>query len=202
MGEFGYSDNHDLCEKLQPLNPYGKSKNDFDIWALKQKIKPYFWAGFKFFNVYGPNEYHKSRMASVIYHAYYQIKKNKSLNLFKSHREDYKHGEQKRDFVYVKDVVEVLFFMMEQRKHNGIYNLGTGIARTFKDLGIACFDAMNIEHDISFIDTPEDIRDKYQYFTQADISKLRNIGYTKPFYSLEDGINDYICNYLSDNKYL
>ena len=201
MGEQGYSDNHKIIEKLKPLNPYGVSKNEFDKWALKQSDKPYFWAGIKFFNVYGPNEYHKSRMASVIFHAYNQIKQTGKLKLFKSHNPDYKDGEQKRDFIYVKDAVDVLFFMMLQRKNTGIFNLGTGKARTFYELAISCFNAMKIKPDIEFIDTPEDIRDKYQYFTQADMSKLKQIGYDKEFYSLENGIDDYVNNYLKRNRY-
>ncbi len=201
MGELGYDDNHDVITKLKPLNPYGASKNDFDIWALKQAEKPYFWAGIKFFNVYGPNEYHKSRMASVIFHSFNQIQKTGKMNLFKSHNPDFKDGEQKRDFIYVKDVVDVLYFMMNQRKHSGLFNLGTGKARTFYDLADNVFKALNLETNIGFIDTPEDIRDKYQYFTQANIKKLHDIGYNKEFYSLEEGITDYVKNYLSTNSY-
>lgn len=200
-GKQGYSDNHQIIGELKPLNPYGVSKNEFDKWALKQSDKPYFWAGIKFFNVYGPNEYHKYRMASVIFHAYNQIKQTGKLKLFKSHNPGYKDGEQKRDFIYVKDAVDVLFFMMLQRKNTGIFNLGTGKARTFYELAISCFNAMKIKPDIEFIDTPEDIRDKYQYFTQADMSKLKQIGYDKEFYSLENGIDDYVNNYLKRNKY-
>jgi ADP-L-glycero-D-manno-heptose 6-epimerase len=133
LGEYGYKDDHEVVAKLKPLNPYGDSKNDFDKWALLQDTQPYFWAGLKFFNVYGPNEYHKSRMASVIFHSYHQILKNGKMKLFRSHRPDFKDGEQLRDFVYVKDVVNVCLFLMEHRKNSGIYNLGSGKARTFLD---------------------------------------------------------------------
>ena len=201
MGEFGFEDNHDIIDDLVPLNPYGESKNDFDKWALKQKSHPPFWAGFKFFNVYGPNEFHKSRMASVIFHAVNQISVTNGMKLFKSHNPKYKDGEQLRDFVYVKDVVEVLTFMMESKKKSGIYNLGSGKARTFKALVEATFSAMNIKSNISYIATPIDIRDKYQYFTEADMQKLKNVGYKKSFTNLEDGVKDYVQNYLIDKKY-
>lgn len=201
MGEFGYDDNHEVIGKLKPLNPYGDSKNDFDKWALAQKEQPYFWAGLKFFNVYGPNEYHKARMASVIFHSYNQIKATGGMKLFRSHNPNYKDGEQLRDFVYVKDVVEILMFLMNHRKNSGIYNLGTGKARTFFDLTKNTFKAMNIDENISFIDTPEDIRDKYQYFTEAKMEKLRKIGYTKEFHTLEEGVEDYVKNYLSSHSY-
>jgi ADP-L-glycero-D-manno-heptose 6-epimerase len=201
MGEFGFEDNHDIIDDLVPLNPYGESKNDFDKWALKQKSHPPFWAGFKFFNVYGPNEFHKSRMASVIFHAVNQISVTNGMKLFKSHNPKYKDGEQLRDFVYVKDVVEVLAFMMESKKQSGIYNLGSGKARTFKDLVKATFSAMNIKSNISYIATPIDIRDKYQYFTEADMQKLKTVGYKKSFTNLEDGVKDYVQNYLIDKKY-
>lgn len=201
LGEFGYDDDHAIIEKLQPLNPYGRSKNEFDIWALKQEKAPYFWAGLKFFNVYGPNEYHKARMASVIFHSYNQIKATGKMKLFRSHRPDFKDGEQLRDFIYVNDVVDVIFFLMEHRKNSGIYNLGTGKARSFLDLTRNTFKAMSVPEDITFIDTPEDIRDKYQYFTEANMQKLRSIGYTKPFHTLEEGVTDYVKNYLQPGKY-
>ncbi len=200
MGEFGYDDNETVIEKLKPLNPYGDSKNDFDKWALKQEKKPYFWVGLKFFNVYGPNEYHKGRMASVILHAFNQIQENGVVRLFRSHHPDYKDGEQLRDFVYVKDVVEVCCFFLHHRKDSGIYNLGTGKARTFLDLVKNTFLALNKETNIEFIDTPIDIRDKYQYFTEARMNKLKSIGYSKPFYTLEEGIKDYVQNYLFFKK--
>ena len=200
LGELGYDDNEALIPQLKPLNPYGDSKNDFDIWALEQENKPFFWAGLKFFNVYGPNEYHKGRMASVIFHTYHQIQKTGSMRLFKSHNPDFKDGEQMRDFVYVKDVVEVCLFLMHHRRNSGIYNLGSGKARTFLDLAKNTFKNSEVTPDISFIDTPTDIRDKYQYFTEANMSKMRSIGYSKPFHSLEDGIADYVKNYLIPEK--
>lgn len=200
-GNLGYNDDEDIIENLVPLNPYGVSKNDFDIWALKQEKKPFFWSGLKFFNVYGPNEYHKSRMASVVMHTFNQIKEKGTMNLFRSHRDDYKDGEQSRDFVYVKDVVEVINFLMHHRKDSGLYNLGCGEARSFKDLATSTFLALDKTPDIGFIDTPVDIRDKYQYFTQARMSKLLSIGYDKGFHSLEEGVTDYVQNYLSKNIY-
>ena len=196
LGEIGYDDNEQTIPQLKPLNPYGQSKQDFDVWALQQKEKPFFWAGLKFFNVYGPHEYHKGRMASVIWHAFNQIKKTEKMKLFRSHNPNYKDGEQMRDFVYVKDVAEVCMFLMHHRKNSGIYNLGSGKARTFLDLTRAVFKSMNKKEDISFVDTPADIRDKYQYFTEANMTKLKNIGYPKPFTTLEEGVQDYVQNYL------
>lgn len=240
-GEFGYDDNREI-ENLHPLNPYGISKNEFDKWALQQKWKPPFWAGLKFFNVYGPNEYHKARMASVIYHSFNQIKKDGVVKLFKSHKEGFENGKQLRDFIYVKDVVKVIAWMMEecrmtvdswkmtgkeklkdgsikmkgkkfslstvngqlssqnQQLSSGIYNLGTGKARTFEDLVKATFAGLKMEPKIEFIDMPEDIREKYQYFTEANMKKLRDAGYSEEFYSLEEGVIDYVRNYLSENK--
>lgn len=195
-GELGYDDNHDLVNDLKPLNPYGESKNEFDKWALSQSMWPPFWAGLKFFNVYGPNEYHKGRMASVVIHAFKQINENGKMILFRSHKEDFKDGEQLRDFVYVKDVIRICLFMMLHKIPSGLYNLGTGRARSFLDLTRATFAAMDKNPQIEFMDTPMDIRDKYQYFTQANMTKLRMAGYQKPFYSLEDGIDDYVKNYL------
>jgi ADP-L-glycero-D-manno-heptose 6-epimerase len=200
-GELGYKDDESIIPQLKPLNPYGDSKNDFDIWALEQTEKPFFWAGLKFFNVYGPNEYHKARMASVIFHTHNQIKKTGGMRLFRSHRPDFKDGEQMRDFVYVKDVLEVCYFLMHHRKNSGIYNLGSGKARTFLDLARNTFKAMDIPENIEFVDTPADIRDKYQYFTEADMHKLLSIGYDKPFHSLEEGIEDYVKNYLLPGKF-
>lgn len=204
-GELGYNDDHDVVEKLQPLNPYGISKNEFDKWALKQTLTPPSWAGLKFFNVYGPNEYHKARMASVIFHSFNQINKDGVVKLFKSHRPDFKDGEQLRDFVYVKDVVKVIYWMMTSMVNgewsmNGLYNLGTGKARSFYDLASATFHGVDKQPNIAFIDMPLDIRDKYQYFTEANMQKLRNAGYTEPFYSLEEGVDDYVRNYLSAGK--
>ncbi len=208
-GELGYNDTHDVVNQLQPLNPYGISKNEFDKWALAETTQPPFWAGLKFFNVYGPNEYHKGRMASVIFHSCNQIKKDGAVKLFKSHRPDFKDGEQLRDFIYVKDVVQVIYWMMQQvlgkgdtqnLLQPGIYNLGTGKARSFYALATATFHGLNKTPDISFIDMPLDIRDKYQYFTEANMHKLQAAGYSHPFYSLEDGVDDYVRNYLSTEK--
>ena len=201
LGEYGYDDNEALIPNLKPLNPYGDSKNDFDKWALLQERKPYFWAGLKFFNVYGPNEFHKKRMASVIFHAYNKIQEKGEVKLFRSHKPKFKDGEQLRDFVYVKDVVEVCYFLLHHRKDSGIYNLGSGNARTFKDLVNATFAAVNKESKINYIDTPIDIREKYQYFTEANMAKLKSIGYAKPFTTLEEGVKDYVRNYLEEKKY-
>lgn len=196
MGEHGYEDEHEVVKKLNPLNPYGVSKNEFDKWALSKDKQPYFWAGLKFFNVYGPNENHKGRMASVVWQTFNQVSETGTMKLFRSHHEDYKDGAQLRDFIYVKDVVEVLYFLMHHRKDSGLYNLGTGQARTFLDLVTATFSAMGKEPNISFIDTPADIRKKYQYFTEANVDKLRAIGYDTKFTSLEDGVKDYVQGYL------
>lgn len=201
LGEQGYDDAVNI-ELLKPLNPYGESKNDFDKWALKQDRKPYFWAGLKFFNVYGPNEYHKSRMASVIYHTYNQIKTTGAMKLFQSHKPEFRDGEQMRDFVYVKDVINVLYFFLHHRKDAGIYNLGSGTARTFLDLAKNTFKAVDKDPTLSFVPTPEDIRETYQYFTEAKMDKLLSIGYTQPFSTLEEGIEDYVKNYLIPEKYL
>ncbi len=197
LGKEGYDDDESKIHLLKPLNPYGQSKQDFDLWAIQQKEKPFFWAGLKFFNVYGPNEYHKGRMASVIWHAYNQISKTGKMKLFRSHNPDFKDGEQMRDFVYVKDVVAVCSFLMHHRKNSGIYNLGSGKARTFLDLTRAVFHSLDKKEQIEFIDTPADIRDKYQYFTEANMNKLIGIGYSKSFQSLEEGTDDYVRNYLA-----
>ena len=204
-GEHGYQDDHGIVDQLEPLNPYGESKNDFDRWALAEAEAgraPYFWAGLKFFNVFGPNEYHKGRMASVVFHTFNQVQATGAMKLFRSHRDDYADGGQTRDFVYVKDVAEVCLFLMHHRKSssNGLYNLGTGHARTFLDLATATFHAMGRTPEIGFIDTPEDIRDTYQYFTEADMSKLRSIGYDRAFHTLEAAIDDYVKGYLISGK--
>ncbi len=201
LGELGYDDNEALISQLKPLNPYGESKNEFDKWVLQQPQKPFFWAGLKFFNVYGPNEYHKGRMASVIMHAYNQICRTSKMKLFRSHNPEFRDGEQMRDFIYVKDLIEVCLYLMHSRRDSGIYNLGSGKARTFLDLATNTFAALNLTPDIEFVDTPADIRDKYQYYTQANMTKLRSIGYNLPFHSLEEGIADYVTNYLVPNKY-
>ena len=200
-GEQGYSDKHNIISQLKPLNPYGISKNEFDKFTTTQTQTPPFWAGLKFFNVYGPNEYHKNRMASVVFHAFHQIQTSGKLKLFKSHHKDFQDGMQLRDFIYVKDVVSVCFFFMNNKNTSGIFNVGTGKARSFLDLGNSVFSALNLTPAIDFIDIPEDIRDKYQYFTQAEMTKLASAGYNTPFHSLEEGIHDYVRTYLKNNLY-
>ena len=192
MGELGYEDRHDIAFDLKPLNPYGRSKNEIDKYILSQQEQPPFWAGLKFFNVYGPNEFHKGKMASVILHAYRQIQETGMVKLFRSHNSAYADGQQLRDFVYVKDVAKVILWLMENRPTSGLYNVGTGKARSFYDLADNTFKAMGLETNIQFIDTPIEIRDKYQYFTEANLAKLRSVGYTEAFTSLEDGVRDYV----------
>ena len=210
-GEKGYDDNISLeeHENLRPLNKYGYSKKIFDVWALKQEKTPKIWAGLKFFNVYGPNEYHKGRMASMIFHAYNQYNETGDVKLFKSHKDGYRDGEQLRDFVYIKDVTKVIVFMLGINNENtvmqnGIYNLGTGKARSFYDLAKITLECMGGSKDnIKFIPMPEDLRGRYQYFTEAKMNKLIKNGYTESFYSLEDGVRDYVINYLlKEDKYL
>ena len=206
-GEQGYNDDHAVVYSLKPLNPYGVSKNEFDKWALQQKDQPPFWTGLKFFNVYGPNEYHKARMASVIWHSFNQINQQGQVKLFKSHKEGFKDGQQLRDFVYVKDVLKICYWLMEQWERgegqvaSRLYNLGTGKARSFEDLAKSTFSGLDKEPVIEFIDMPIDIRDKYQYFTEANMQKLKDAGYSESFYSLEEGVNDYVRNYLAKGKY-
>ncbi len=207
-GEFGYKDDESIIEKLKPLNPYGVSKNEFDKWALKQRGNhPPAWAGLKFFNVYGPNEYHKARMASVIFHSYNQIVEKGFVKLFKSHKKEYKDGKQLRDFIYVKDVLKICFWFLNcwEKDQNlfvsGIYNVGTGKARSFDDLVKATFSGLDKTDNIKYIDMPDDIREKYQYYTEADMNKIHAAGYTSPFYSLEEGVEDYVKNYLSKDRF-
>ncbi len=201
-GDLGYKDSHELVPRLKPLNPYGISKNEFDKWVLHQEDHPPFWAGLKFFNVYGPNEYHKGRMASVIFHSYNQINANGFVKLFKSHKEGFRDGEQLRDFIYVKDILKVCVWLMNTANlPSALYNLGTGNARSFIDLVNSTYAAIDKSPDIRFIDMPVDLRDTYQYFTEADMQKIRSAGYTEPFYSLEEGVDDYVRNYLSKGKY-
>lgn len=195
-GEHGFSDDHHHLRQLKPLNLYAWSKHDFDLWVLQQKKSPSFWAGLKFFNVYGPNEYHKGQMASVILHAFRKIRECGEVKLFRSHREDIADGEQKRDFIFVDDIADVMLFFMENQNHPGIYNVGTGKARSYLDLTRAVFESMKMQADIQFIDTPTDLRSRYQYFTEADIQKLREIGYSKSFTELEKGIGEYVGQYL------
>ncbi len=206
-GEHGYEDSHAILDQLTPLNPYGVSKNEFDKWAIAQTSTPPSWTGLKFFNVYGPNEGHKGRMASVIFHAFNQIKATGLVKLFRSHRTDYKDGQQLRDFIYVKDLVSVIGWMLHHMyaqqwdaSKNGLYNLGTGKARSFYDLASNTFTAQGLEPNIEFVDMPEDIRDTYQYFTEAKMAKLRLAGYDKPFSTLEEGVKDYVANYLMPGK--
>jgi len=200
-GEYGYDDDHSLVFKLNPLNPYGISKNEFDKWVISQDKHPPFWAGLKFFNVFGPNEYHKGRMASVIWHAFNQIRKDGFVKLFRSHREECKDGEQLRDFIYVKDILQVCVWLMNNKTAPGIYNLGTGKARTFNDLVRATYLGLGLNTDIRYIDMPADIRDKYQYFTEANMRKLRSAGYADPFLTLEEGIGQYVKKFLVPFNY-
>lgn len=204
-GELGYTDDHAVVEHLKPLNPYGVSKNEFDKWLLARtshtgSATP-FWAGLKFFNVYGPNEYHKARMASVIFHSFNQIRDTGKVKLFRSHRPDFKDGQQLRDFIYVKDIAAVCAWLMQHTIPSGLYNLGTGKARSFEDLARATFAGLGLDPVIEYIDMPEDIRDKYQYFTEAAMQKLIKAGYNRPFTSLEDGVEDYVKHFLRGHLY-
>ncbi len=210
-GELGYNDDVSVEElkKLQPLNKYGYSKKIFDDWAFKQSIVPKQWCGLKFFNVYGPQEYHKGRMASMVFHTFNQYRDNGGVKLFKSHKEGFEDGEQLRDFVYLKDVVDVMYYLLTEKVESGVYNIGTGEARSFLDLSMATMRAaannpeLRQEEVIEFIPMPEDLRGRYQYFTQASMEKLKRAGYTKKFTSLEDGVRDYVENYLSkEDPYL
>lgn len=202
-GNKGYDDAS--IKGLRPLNGYGYSKHFFDQWVMRQVDDkapcPPSWAGFKFFNVYGPNEYHKERMASVAFHTFNQFSETGTMKLFKGTKADVEDGMQLRDFVYVKDAAEVVAHFMDASltkspAPNGIYNIGTGEARSFKDLATSVMTSMAREPDITYIDMPKDLQGKYQYFTQADMQKLRDAGYQKPFSSLEDGVKDYVQNYL------
>ena len=200
-GEYGYIDDHAIVPMLKPLNPYGRSKNDFDLWALAQEKQPPFWVGTKFFNVHGPNEYHKGRMASVVLHTFETVKKTGKMQLFRSHNPKFEDGMQLRDFIYVKDVINILIHMYNTRPASGLYNVGTGNAESFLELATSTFIAMDRPVNIEFVDMPEDIRDKYQYFTEADTTKLRK-AYEYPMLSLREGVADYVKNYLIPNSYL
>ncbi len=200
-GNLGFKDEHHLIPLLKPLNAYADSKNDFDKWVLKQSSTPPLWFGLKFFNVFGPNEYHKSKMASVILHAFKQIISSDKVQLFKSHHPDIEDGNQKRDFIYIKDLFKVIDFLSHKNTDSGIYNIGTGLARSYYDLANIIFDTLNKTPQIDFIETPLAFRKNYQYFTEASLVKLKSIGYTESFYTLEEGISDYILNYLRDEKY-
>ncbi len=195
MGEQGYDDDESQIHLLRPMNMYGYSKQVFDLKARREGwLKK--MVGLKFFNVYGPNEYFKGDMSSVVFKAFNQIKEKGYVRLFKSHRPDFKDGEQLRDFIYVKDVLEVIMFFLNHPEINGLYNVGTGKARTFKDLVSATFTAMNLEPKIEYFDMPPELRDRYQYFTEAKMDKLRKTGFSQDFHSLEEGIEDYVQNYL------
>ncbi len=200
-GSLGFEDKDELCEKLRPLNMYGYSKNLFDIWALKHNALSKI-AGIKYFNVYGPNEYHKGDMRSVVHKAYGQIKASGKVKLFKSRNKDFKDGEQKRDFVYVKDAVDMTLFFLNNKDKNGLFNVGSGKARTWNDLVYAIFSALNKPVNIEYIDLPDYLAEKYQYFTEAKLSKIISAGYNLPIYSLEEGVKDYVQNYLMKGKYL
>lgn len=194
-GTQGFSDQCDI-RTLSPLNGYGYSKQLFDLWAEKQQDKPEQYVGLKFFNVYGPNEYYKGTMASVIFHGYRQVKESGKLKLFRSYRPDYADGGQLRDFVYVKDICKVIRYFMERPTISGLFNVGTGQAESFEKLGRSVFMALDRKSEIEYIEMPENLRKKYQYYTRADMEKLKAAGYSEDFYSLEDGVADYVQNYL------
>ena len=200
-GSQGFSDDEEKLETLKPLNPYGDSKQMFDLWA-KQKGLLEKIVGLKYFNVFGPNEYHKAEMRSFVLKAFEQISATDKVRLFKSHRPDYKDGEQKRDFLYVKDAVDITLFFFDNPNTAGIFNIGSGAARSWNDLANATFAAMDKKPNIEYIDMPDSIRNQYQYFTEAEISKIRSIGYKKQTTSLEEAIKDYVTNYLSPGAYL
>ena len=195
-GRNGYVDEEEFLETLQPLNPYGLSKHQFDCWARDQAQHPPHWYGLKFFNVYGFREEHKRRMASMVYHGFQQVRASGGVKLFKSHRPDFVDGGQQRDFIYVKDLIKVIRWLMESPPANGIYNVGTGVARSFNDLIGAVFQAMGLPTRIDYIDMPADLRGSYQYFTEASMQKLKKAGYPHPFYTLEEGVTDYVQHYL------
>jgi ADP-L-glycero-D-manno-heptose 6-epimerase len=200
-GSNGYDDNEDRLDELKPLNMYGYSKHLFDLWARRMGIIDKI-AGLKFFNVYGPNESHKEDMRSVVNKAFEQISGSGKLKLFKSYKPDYQDGEQLRDFIYVKDAVDIVLYFLENKEKNGLFNVGTGKARTWNDLAGCIFNSMYKPQSIEYIDMPDTLSDKYQYYTQATVDKLRKAGYKKEFYSLEDGVDDYVKNYLVKGKRL
>lgn len=199
-GSQGYDDHAEEIDTLRPLNGYGYSKQFFDQWALRQVREalpvPPQWCGFKFFNVYGPNEYHKERMASVALHSFHQFREHGTVKLFKSHKAGYEDGMQLRDFVYVKDAAAAVVHFLNQPAHSGLYNIGTGQARAFKDLATAVMTGMGQTPSITYIDMPQDLHGKYQYFTEANIARLRAAGFDMPFHTLEEGVRDYVQNYL------
>ncbi len=195
-GNKGYDDDEKNLDQLRPLNMYGYSKHLFDLWAKKQGILEQA-AGLKFFNVYGPNEYHKEDMTSVVFKAFNQIMEKGTVKLFMSHRDDYRHGEQMRDFIYIKDCTAFMLWLLENRSAHGLFNVGTGQARSFNDLVNTTFSALGLAPDINYIPMPETLRDKYQYFTQAETGRLMSSGYTRPMTSLEDGIKEYVLGFLN-----
>ncbi|MGB2705523.1 MAG: ADP-glyceromanno-heptose 6-epimerase [Candidatus Omnitrophota bacterium] len=199
-GELGYSDRDEVTVKLKPLNIYGYSKHLFDLWVLKNKLQREF-VGFKFFNVFGPNEGHKADMMSMVNKGYQQIKNTGKMRLFKSHKSEYKDGGQKRDFVYVKDAVELVYYFLRHPNKTGIYNIGTGSARTWNDLADALFSALGMKTNIEYFDMPEVLKGKYQYFTQADLSKLKKAAPRHKFFDLKDAVKDYV-GYLESGTYL
>jgi len=196
-GSSGFSDDHEIISRLKPSNMYGYSKQVFDLWVLKNKLEKKM-AGIKFFNVYGPNEYHKGDMVSVIYKAFHQIQETGKVRLFKSYKKEYPDGGQMRDFIYVKDCANVMWWLLENPSVNGIYNLGTGKARTWNDLIAAVFSSMGRKTNIQYIEMPEPLRNQYQYFTQAQMDKLKKTGCHVNFSSLEDSVRDYVTNYLQN----
>ncbi|MDY6934467.1 MAG: ADP-glyceromanno-heptose 6-epimerase [Spirochaetota bacterium] len=201
-GSQGFSDDEADTLTLQPLNIYGYSKHIFDLWAIRNRVNDKI-AGIKFFNVFGPNEYHKGNMASIVFKAYHQIIRTGRIQLFKSLREEYQDGEQLRDFIYVKDCADVMWWLYLNPEINGIFNLGTGTARTWNDLSAAIFSAMGHDLSIEYIDMPDSIKNRYQYFTKAQMDKLRDTGYTTQFRTLEEAVLDYVSNYLTkDNQHL
>jgi ADP-L-glycero-D-manno-heptose 6-epimerase len=194
-GAEGYDDDETRITSLRPLNPYGDSKQQFDLFALAEEQagrRPPVWSGFKFFNVYGYGERHKGNMASVVLHAFDQIRADGEVRLFQSHRPDFADGEQRRDFVFVEDVVDVLHFALATRLGRGIFNLGTGTSRTFLDLAHATFAALGLPPRVRFIPMPENLRARYQYATEARMARLRTAGYIAPFTTLEDGVHRYV----------
>jgi ADP-L-glycero-D-manno-heptose 6-epimerase len=200
-GSQGYNDDENALESLRPLNMYGYSKQMFDLWAKRNGLLDKI-VGVKYFNVYGPNEYHKGDMRSVVHKAFGQIKETGKVKLFKSYKEEYPDGGQMRDFIYVKDAVEMTLFFMDNRDANGIFNVGTGEARTWNDLVKAIFDALGKPVEIEYIEMPQELRGKYQYFTEAKMNKIRQAGYDKPISSIEEGVADYVKNYLLGKEYL
>ncbi len=198
-GSRGFSDDDSICSELRPINMYGYSKQLLDLWVLRNGLEKKV-AGIKFFNVFGPNEYHKGDMRSVIHKSFEQIRRTGKVKLFKSYRSDFRDGEQKRDFIYVKDCVKVIWWLLNNREITGIFNLGTGHARTWNDLVKAVFASMDLRPEIEYIEMPESIRNQYQYFTEAKMDKLLALNDSIQFSMLEDAVSDYVINYLRKNE--